>query len=616
LSLKLKPQLCSVSPIIRLYKQRAPSCRGLPPSSPAACPPPHLGRGHRWVVMVDIPDRRMALEACDVRFGPPAAPAVSFRCFHDPVSETKTKSRFLVNTHERYLHSELASVLHWPPASLSAAGGTGAAGHLLVPDAAFARDYIEFLESEGVELLLLGSELEALRTGARSRREYTRLRDIGAKPTRRVGVFHNQHLRATAQLPASRRAGQSQEEHAGALFATAAAWVSRQPFVQGWQLVVVSDSAAVRDYAVGAGLVGRVFSSEEYFAELWHHCPAVQTLVESVVLALEARQQAAAEEEGGGGVGGAARRTRQRRWLSDEDLAAALQAGVLVQGQLQVDEHRPEEAWVRVSKDSARPDAVDLFLPSRAHRGRSIHGDMVAVESLPAEDWGTPSFQLPRRDAVEEGSEIGGATAAANTAAAGAGAAGQGRLQGGGGVPSGRVVGVLERPDRSYVATIEDDVRDPCRWLALPPAGSVPTVDRSACIFDCVLAQQQCRRTLSVLGVCCAVCLCASAHGRGRAQVSSLREGTTAAVLAIPMDLRIPKMRLRTRRAPALANCRLVLSVDDWSVDSTYPAAHIVKVLGALGAASVASFLAAVLTEIYLCNVCSCQEVLRRNGRG
>jgi hypothetical protein len=35
------------------------------------------------------------------------------------------------------------------------------------------------------------------------------------------------------------------------------------------------------------------------------------------------------------------------------------------------------------------------------------------------------------------------------------------------------------------------------------------------------------------------------------------------------------------------------------------------------GAAAVASFLATVLTEIYLCGVCSCQEeILRRNGRG
>jgi hypothetical protein len=34
------------------------------------------------------------------------------------------------------------------------------------------------------------------------------------------------------------------------------------------------------------------------------------------------------------------------------------------------------------------------------------------------------------------------------------------------------------------------------------------------------------------------------------------------------------------------------------------------------GATSVASLWAAVLTEIYLCDVCSCQEILRRNGRG
>jgi acyl-CoA synthetase (AMP-forming)/AMP-acid ligase II len=37
---------------------------------------------------------------------------------------------------------------------------------------------------------------------------------------------------------------------------------------------------------------------------------------------------------------------------------------------------------------------------------------------------------------------------------------------------------------------------------------------------------------------------------------------------------------------------------------------------GGGGAAAVASFLAAVLTEIYLCSVCSCPEILRRNGRG
>jgi hypothetical protein len=38
--------------------------------------------------------------------------------------------------------------------------------------------------------------------------------------------------------------------------------------------------------------------------------------------------------------------------------------------------------------------------------------------------------------------------------------------------------------------------------------------------------------------------------------------------------------------------------------------------LPTLGAASVASLLAAILTEIYLWNVCSCHEILRRNGLG
>ena len=140
-------------------------------------------------------------------------------------------------------------------------------------------------------------------------------------------------------------------------------------------------------------------SSESYFAQYWGRSPSVQTLVESVVQALEAREAEAAElaaAEQAMGETGFTRKTRQRRWMSDEDLSLALQAGTLLQGQLQVDEHRPEEAWVRVSKDSTRQDAVDIFLPTRAHRGRSIHGDTVAVSELPREEWRCPSYQVTR----------------------------------------------------------------------------------------------------------------------------------------------------------------------------------------------------------------------------
>jgi hypothetical protein len=52
-------------------------------------------------------------------------------------------------------------------------------------------------------------------------------------------------------------------------------------------------------------------------------------------------------------------------------------------------------------------------------------------------------------------------------------------------------------------------------------------------------------------------------------------------------------------------------------VGSVYGAFAMLLGLYEIGmSASVASFQAAVLTEIYLCNVGSCQEILRRHGRG
>jgi hypothetical protein len=50
------------------------------------------------------------------------------------------------------------------------------------------------------------------------------------------------------------------------------------------------------------------------------------------------------------------------------------------------------------------------------------------------------------------------------------------------------------------------------------------------------------------------------------------------------------------------------------SAASAGPAARSTR--PSVGAVAVASFLAAVLTEIYLCILCSCPEILRRNGHG
>jgi exosome complex exonuclease DIS3/RRP44 len=54
-------------------------------------------------------------------------------------------------------------------------------------------------------------------------------------------------------------------------------------------------------------------------------------------------------------------------------------------------------------------------------------------------------------------------------------------------------------------------------------------------------------------------------------------------VLFLPMDRRVPKIRLRTRQAQTLMGKRIVVAPDVWNKDSYFPAGHYVKTLGDIG---------------------------------
>jgi Dis3-like cold-shock domain 2 (CSD2) len=54
------------------------------------------------------------------------------------------------------------------------------------------------------------------------------------------------------------------------------------------------------------------------------------------------------------------------------------------------------------------------------------------------------------------------------------------------------------------------------------------------------------------------------------------------AVICVPMDRRLPLMRLRSRRLRDLLGQRFVVRLDEWPAGSAYPAAHLVRVLGPL----------------------------------
>jgi DIS3-like exonuclease 1 len=54
-------------------------------------------------------------------------------------------------------------------------------------------------------------------------------------------------------------------------------------------------------------------------------------------------------------------------------------------------------------------------------------------------------------------------------------------------------------------------------------------------------------------------------------------------ILVIPMDLRYPKVRIKTRGWKHYINCRLKIQIDGWDIQSYYPYGHCLEILGPIG---------------------------------
>lgn len=73
-----------------------------------------------------------------------------------------------------------------------------------------------------------------------------------------------------------------------------------------------------------------------------------------------------------------------------------------------------------------------------------------------------------------------------------------------------------------------------------------------------------------------------------RTLVASIQpaEGAAAKMdkqIFVPMDYRLPKVRVVTRQAEALKNVRVALRIDNWPMDSLHPNGHYLRQLGEIG---------------------------------
>lgn len=203
-----------------------------------------------------------------------------------------------------------------------------------------------------------------------------------------------------------------------------------------------------------------------------------------------------------------------------------IRAGSLHQGIFNVSTYNYLEGSVQVAAfDRA------LLILGRENSNRAVSGDVVVVEVLPKSQWKAPSTKIIEEETLnrdedaenEDGEGEVMVTERERRDLQDEVKTAQGHSNEGCPQPTAKIVGVTKRNWRQYVGHVDNASR--------------------------------------------------SSAGQARRQQM---------IFVVPMDKRIPKIRIRTRQAEELLGKRILVSIDSWDPDSRYPVGHFVRTLGDL----------------------------------
>ncbi|KAE8259323.1 hypothetical protein A4X13_0g1109 [Tilletia indica] len=214
------------------------------------------------------------------------------------------------------------------------------------------------------------------------------------------------------------------------------------------------------------------------------------------------------------------------------ELNAGVKSAALYQGYFNASPYNYLEATVR-SAGFEKP----ILIRGRRSINRAVDGDMVAVELLPKSEWRAPTdvvvdaeVALKNDDPEDSDDEGNGAGIDEDDLdeerirlEKEVAASYQKKSNSSAPQPTGRIVGIVRRNWRSYVAHVDES-----------------SVQSSA--------------------------------------VLSLGSQT---LFASPVDRKIPRIRIRTKQASTLIGQKILVAMDDWKATSRYPDGHFVRALGA-----------------------------------
>ncbi|XP_062242941.1 DIS3-like exonuclease 1 [Platichthys flesus] len=358
--------------------------------------------------------------------------------------------------------------------------------HYVVPDVGVVVDYLEILEFRELQgIIFTQTSCQAVQH-SKGRRQYNRLRNLLKDPRHDCVLFANE-FQEYSYCP--REKGESQDKWQSRCVYSAAVWYFNH-LAGLMDIVMITDDqeAVTRFSSLNSGVY--VVSVQEYLQNFWPELPAARELYVSVHQALQEKESEAKEGE-------------FTEHLPPEVLEAGIKSGRYIQGTLNVSKHRAQsEAFIRTEDSSNKSTGSwGVLVSGDKNRNRAMHCDVVVVELLPKNEWRGKTSTLTEAQGEEKSGEGGDSQP----------------------LPTGRVVGILQRSWRDYVVTF-------------PPRDGTQPQSRNS-----------------------------------------------QRILAVPWDHRIPKIRISTQQADALQDHRVVVRIDSWESSSLYPNGHSVRVLGRAG---------------------------------
>ena len=445
---------------------------------------------------------------------------------------------------------------------------------------------------------------------------YGRLLALMRDADRRFVPFANEHHRDTY---IERAVGETANDYNDRAVRVAASWLSTHFAPAGLCVLLLTDDAASARLARTSGLAAA--STREFVGEVEGADAAVTlrdlvaavgashtdstcaadgyddevgaTLTVPVTVAPAIPSVPAGRPLGAEGVAVARRRALYREHWTQSRIVEALNVSRAFQGTLRVNRECWFEARVAIHGISGKgasdsvaltggDDVVSVLILGRDNINRAMEGDVVAIELLPMSEWRSPS----RRLVVPRGTAEGGEDADdADEAAA---------LEGGG---TGYVSGAAETHVQVTASAADLRVALQNKARELETGAAVNTSDSGHAAAVAALRNASANPAAKGTGVIPTGRVVGVLQRAWRQYCGSLdvedvllsgvgpSDGGAAASssLFLPVDPKIPRIRIETRQRAALADKRIIVAVDAWDSSSRFPRGHYVRTLGKIG---------------------------------